>query len=437
MWSSSKVNYSVGLTDGAALPTRERAMLRSFVENDDIKVREVFIEPNTACPDPNDFMQGFTAVLAEDAKISADYLHRDLNGQMMLFKVKGMAGAAEDTFIEASDFDGRSSTARDSLNFAVQQAVDTDMSPSLECRATSSPSSLCDGTKWISCLGAEGRVGMYRVEKDDDDTFAYFLFVQTGRTPVSDDLYHWIYEQGVMDVSKLVDSVQFKYARSMNRRNAQRLAAKAAEALGVSIDTEDDSFAYVDSERHELPPKLGKPCARSEYNTIVQGKWNDKPSFFLYDNTCCTAQAEGGMVLMQDPRSSIFFFPAVSKHAGDSPSTRIGVTTNAIGNSFPVTLGPLKSARDASTQRDQLGRAQMSLVNKRIVWEGKPSAYSSKEAETEWFNHRVVDNFVRRLDINNGSVRTIMRRLYNGDINCMVQMKPIVLKISTNDYSRV
>jgi len=445
--SDDKINVKYALPD--AVDEKIRNMFRAFVENEDYDVKEVYVHANVDAQDPNDFARGFTAVLGKNAKLAADVLHRDMHVQVMLFKVLNTTEEESDVIEKLDEND---SDARERLNYAVQQDVDKDMQVSFATRDSKDKNSLYDSAKWISSMGSEGRVGVYRVEKTED-SFDYYLLVQTGATPLSNELYRWIYSQDSIKVKDLLASEQYRYAHSVAQRNAQRLAAKAAGALNLNIEMIADHWAKVDEEKHELQPKMGLPCAHTEYNLILPGKYgeDEESVYYMYDGTCSTKEARGALLLLQDPRSAVFLFPAVELVAKDPSasnnktgrslmknvhrafqtdvlSMHEGVTKNKAANSFPLNLGVLCNVQQAYENRGNLTAAQRRLINRRITWEKKP------EDDEKWFNHRVVDQTVRRFDTNNPRLNHLMQSLYDRDLSSVEQLKPVLLKISANNY---
>jgi len=438
---SNKISTKYAAAD--AIDAKKMNMFRSFVENEAHKVKELYIHANVDTHDPNDFARGFTAVLGKDAKLTADVLHRDMHSQVMLFKI-----LETDDLEKIEKIDENDEEIRERLNYAIQQDVNKDIAASLSARVDEK-NSLYDSRKWISTLGSEGRVGLYRIEKTED-SFDYYLLVQTGATSTSNELYRWLYEMDSISVSELLKSDEYRYARSVAQRNAQRLAAKAAEALGLKIETIADHWAKADSQKNELQPQMGLPCAHNEFNLLLPGKYGEDEEnvFYLYDGTCSTNESKGALLLLQDPRSSVFLFPAVELVAKENSSSNKvgrslmknvhrafqtdvlsmheGVTHNRAGDSFPLSLGNLCTVQQAYDMRSNLTPAQRRLINKRIVWE--------KKQDTKWFNHRVVDKTVRRFDTNNARLNHLMQALYDRDLSSVEQLKPVLLKISANNY---
>ena len=105
-----------------------------------------------------------------------------------------------------------------------------------------------------------------------------------------------------------------------------------------------------------------------------------------------------------------------------------GVTKNKAANSFPLNLGALCNVQQAYDNRGNLTAVQRRLINRRITWENKP------EDDEKWFNHRVVDKTVRRFNTNDAKMNHLMQSLYDRDLSSVDQLKPVLLKISSNNY---
>lgn len=401
------------------LTGEQRKLFSAMSADDQLVTERLFVHMNAGRQDSNEFMRGYTGVYDTGSRVVSEYLHDNMYAQTMLFKVTGRLDG------HAINFEGDNSQALDRLDYAVQQA--SDQQPSLECMADGSAgASLEDGKKWQCCLGADGTIGTYSIEKGIDE-HDHYIYVHVGKTQASHEFFRWIdsHEVGSLSVKQLIDSVQYRYLRSINKRNAQRLAKKAADALGLQLESVESDMDSHTENKYEVQPLMAIPIVHNESNMFREGTYAKKPCYYYYDESVCTARSEGALLLRQEPRSHLLMFPPVSP---SSSLVQRSITRNAAALSFPTTLGTKMSVAEAIEHRDLLNQRERELVNKRITWEGK------ERKGMQWFNHRVVPGLYVKFDTHNDRQMHVLSELYNGDMSNVKMLKPGIVKISSNAY---
>ncbi len=405
----------------------ERLNKLSEVEN--VGLERVFLHINSSSNNSGaeDFISGCMSILNKNTNVSESFIHSNMFGQVMLFHVKKVdPNTGKEVNVHLSELESNTQDILEKLNYALPQNLTskTATHPSMDCMVESRK--LKDAKEWQSILGAGGRIGLYQNEIDHDE-YEYYLLVHVNETPASLELYKWVYEQepGSLSLKDFINSPEYKYVQNINRRNARRLGAKAALALGFHVDLEEDSTAYVSNE-HKVLPKLAVPYTHNEYNTFEMGLWDKKKSFMLYDNTYCTQKATGGLLLLEDARSPVHLFPS-TKQKYDSTKNS-GVTTNYAGFSFPYNLGQTIDTSSFLTSQDLssvFSKKDEEQINRRVIWENKKSNH---------FNHNVVSSIFRHYNVQDKEQHRIFSKLYEGDLNAVITLKPIAVKISNEEY---
>jgi hypothetical protein len=471
---------------------------------------QLFVHENLDALNENDFIRGYTMILEQNSKFPADLLHATAHSQVMLFRVSKLDPATGSPLpIHESEFDLMNPGFLARLNSAAPQK--TAAEPSLSCAAffgTDAAAATAvqtnnneeetnhlfkDQKKWIAALGVDGRMGLYRHDLGEE-TYEYYLFVHIGETQASRDLQKFAFQreqsrQGTpMSVAEVYTSREYEYTQSINRRNAQRLAAKVARALDLSVDLVADTLAHVGNE-HEMFPMMAIPSAHNEYNVIRSIVWNQRNCFALYDNTYATTDSKEAMVLMQSPQASLLVFPnraspgsipvfsdvipasspaaVTNSYSSNAP---LVLTKNAAANSFPCSAGrisavsPGAAAAAASNAQWSTGligstlvgsldlrKDEISLINRRLTWEGKPAlnAFSSSTvgqdqrtggssniqsqlSTANWYNTRVASRY-KALDLKDARLRSKFSQLYgSNDLLHVKKLAPIFVKISSD-----
>lgn len=450
--------------------------------NESVSIKSTFLHVNADMGNTgaNEFARGHMTIMGIDSAVDVNVLSTNMCSQVMVFSVRRLDEDGNEVPIDVSEFESLDSKALDALSRAVPQqnsplaagnnvsrekgakraAAARKQGPSLQCM--SSNNVIRDGAEWQSVLGKNGRVGLYRTEYANDE-YQYVLVVHVDSTQASLDLYRWAYEQpkGSMLIGDFIKSRRYRYVCDVNKRNAQRIAAKAACALGLDIELTEDQAAYVEPGSHKVRPWLAVPSVHNEYNVFYSGKWNGSRVYMLYNNTVCTQRATGGIALMSDARSPVYVFPptrnadsksSTASHA-NAPSALLaalakpvrdmqpGVTrTFKSGFSFPCTLGLVENLEQYLTSITSNGRAKhpydalskhtRQQIDKRITWEGKKSARDGK-----WFHHATDTSLYRQYSTKDDDVKTLLTNLYGeGDLSEVVAFKPVILKISSATY---
>ena len=95
-----------------------------------------------------------------------------------------------------------------------------------------------------------------------------------------------------------------------------------------------------------------------------------------------------------------------------------------IGEDLEQYLTHLSSPQSALTDR------QREQINRRVIWEGK------QRFDTKWFNHRVIPDLYLHYDARDDEQASLFRSLYkHGDLSRVQTLKPVIVKISTEQYS--
>lgn len=399
----------------------QKRMFECFITDKHTRPVGVFVHMNSEAHNEHEFARGYAAILDVSSKVNIDFMHHDACAQVMLFKVDSREDGGA---LDAADYESRDSEAHERLDRIVEQHTveEASLKRALFASSGNTDSPLLDASKWQASLGKNGRVGMLKHEVSED-AYEFYLFVYVGQTQASSDLYRWLYEQepGSLTCTQFVNSPQYKYVRSVNERNARRLAAKAAKALHVKIALCADEFAHTSS-AHEMKPQMAVPCVHDELNMMYTGVWDHVERVFVYDNTYCTSKAKGGLLLMQDPQSSVLLFPPVSSDVE-------GVTLNEAAASFPHSLGHAKSVDEAkqSAHASKMSNDYVRKVNKRVIWQGK------ERNGLEWSNHRVAPGLHKKVSLaTDERQHSTLMKLYDSDLSQMVRLQPVIMKISTD-----
>ena len=192
---------------------------------------------------------------------------------MMLFKIEGLKQGKKIVAIDSSTFDSTILEKERALNDNLLQSnKPTQREASLDFQK--SDGSLYDNETWVSTLGTNGQIGVYKIErKDEHDEFDYYLFVKVDQSKASKELYLEnlkMKKQNQQTLQEFMDSPKYKYLLSVNERNAARLAHKASVIMGIHIESETDKYAFI---KHQSikPPLMGKPIISLTYNTFNSG----------------------------------------------------------------------------------------------------------------------------------------------------------------------
>lgn len=403
---------------------RVHACAEEFASDPELHVRELYLHLNAEAHNQNDSVRGFSAVLGDKAVMNIDYMNPRMFGYIMAFRIGADGGKAMDNGELVSSKLAHANTSQaKNLNSIVRDATKNPPSLSAAAFGTDPSAALSDKAKWTCALGAGGRIGLYK-EEVEEDQFSYFLLVQVDGSAASQDLYDWVYEQepGSLRVADFFASKEFKYVEALNRRNARRLAVKAASALGVTLvdGSEPDMHAYVTSEFEERPV-LAKPVVENQYNTIRGGKWDGKDAYFVYDHVTCASKAKGGVVLMQHPRDSVLLFPLEHQHTPGE--TRVLI--NEAAASFPVFAGRPAGEVECAAKAANLPETAKKSINKRLTWEGK---YGITES---WAKSRLAPDYYVKIDLaRNNHQRKILAALYDNDLSSTRRLQPVIVKIS-------
>jgi hypothetical protein len=487
-------NVSTGASSVSAM---DDAVARMFAHMfDTVDASNVYTHinsENTVTGNGGEFVKGFTAVLDREASIKSEFLRDNHLAQVMAFRVRSTGNDQSAAMMKVgndasySDIESKSEMLK-KLNASVPQRTRSEPSLALMSETNGASSGLRDTKKWVAALGDDGRVGLYAMQMGDN-RYEHFLVVHVGQTQASRDLQNWVHtngNSGEMRVSELIGSAEYRYVRELNRRNAQRLAVKAANALGVSVDTVEDASAHVDDELHDVRPRLAVPTVHDEYNVIVplapgagvkgledpthatlvgadatdvqsarkrQAQVARAGGFVLYDHTySTTSTARNGLVVMQAPQAPLIVY-ARATLIDDAARSVLpsSVTRNAAADSFPVSFGKTSATTSNSGGMGLVGAdvrassvlppSEVALVDRRVTWENKNAAAAG--GSTGWHNSRVADSLAYRnydptlfSDASPDAVRIreTVRSLCSGSTAELFPFKlvPVAVKISSD-----
>jgi len=239
-----------------------------------------------------------------------------------------------------------------------------------------------------------------------------------------------------MRVAELLASPQYRYVQAVNRRNAQRLAAKAARALGLTVDVVEDVEAHVDNAAHDVRPMLAVPTVHDEYNVIrplsmaevgnvraplIGADASDVKKaraqlnvmaraggFVLYDHTYNTATAKNGLVVMQAPQAPLLLF--AQRDAEWLSSSDRSVARSMSTTTTTTTLSAVGAAISAATITNANANG-ISNVSGNIIVSDVSSAYGVTR-------NAAADSFPCSLGYNKESrIASSMPPLSPGDVS--------------------
>lgn len=380
-----------------------------------------FILPNFTDHDPNDMPSGHATTYLSKTKISDEIIKKNLCSQMMLFKIKNKNESGEVEELESFEFDKKIAASKEKLNEFLKQQNSKPEQNSCSLSHQKEENSMEDKAKWVSSLGEDGRIGVYKIERGHDD-YDYYIFVNVGQTEASKQLYLQVMskknQEEQQTIKDFMNSGQYNYLCSVNKRNAKRLAHKAAKILDVYVEEEEDKFAYVDNP-YEMKPKMAKAAIEMEYNTFVEATFHKQPSVFFYDNSVCLKKVKGGVIMMQNPilPLGVVFF--------DKNYNKKNLENEALF-SFPISTGlncNPESFEQIDDKKSLFTPKELSKIERKITWE-------NKENVTGQFNYRTVSKLYKTLDKKNKTQQDILDRLNPSFSKHFKEARPLIVKIS-------
>jgi hypothetical protein len=116
---------------------------------------------------------------------------------------------------------------------------------------------------------------------------------------------------GYPTVDALADSKLLKLVEHASRRNAQRLLALTAAAVGGSLaSTYPDRDAAL-ATPHDVLPELGVADVAEAAYSVLRGRrlWNRKPVTMVYNAAYDSRSIRGGVPYLVDPSYGVVIFP--------------------------------------------------------------------------------------------------------------------------------
>ena len=221
-----------------------------------------------------------------------------------------------------------------------------------------------DSRPWLCSLGKNGFAEV-RKKTGEKNKHIYYLIVNTDGINVGHGLKQLVHkhccdEQGKRKTwNDVLRSREYKKARNLSQRNAQRILYIASELLGVELDgnTTDDIHAKLSNENN-LVPKLALPTISNEYNYMERQKAPNGDDVVVYHSyTTPTTKAIGGLFHISDHSCNMRLYKTDKNH------------TNDYGSAFPLYTGLNKSSEIKDNPEDH------EFINQHITWNDKNNAY--------------------------------------------------------------
>lgn len=306
-------------------------------------LRDVHIHTNHAKKSKFEPDEGKAFNVGLDAMLDSRVLHPNMNCQKVLSVITGRLDGESAETLSIEYFRERHAALRTvpDHHFAAAR------------RETIDPLTGYDRTPWECVLGEGSRIEVVRAEVPGRETFVFFLAATLDDTPVGADAFAHIEEcaKERMSIGAYLALPTTRQLRSLAARNARRVLAATAVALGVTIDWSNDLYAS-EPEAIAAKPLVAVPQVYNEYNVInMTSDAVGKPQATVFDNVIDVRTAHSGILYDIDPRSGRILMPA--------PVAGLFLFENRASNSFPARA----PAGDDGTAA-KLGDA-------RVSWEGK------------------------------------------------------------------
>ena len=303
---------------------------------------------------------GNVLVIAKDARFNPKYVSDRLGAVVILVKVQNSSRYSNRHF---KDRLARLGTVGPRWH---AEGIDEDLLHSDD---------MCgrDVRPWSESLGARGNsISVVKEEKDRND-YTYYIRVQTDSQTAGAALRRLalqaVHAKPDFSFGDFVNSEAYNRAKLLSVRNARRLAAQAAEALDVTVVTEDDAYANVLP--HRAVPQLAVPSVVNVFSSVKESEVGGVPVVLVYNHTVDTEEAQGGVLISSDPTYSQRLYSKYSREVG----TEVPRFDNGAFGSFPAFTG--KERNKLTGEKIHYGKMTANvqeLIHSSITWDEKDPA---------------------------------------------------------------